>query len=243
MEIPISAENLAKRWGLKPIDLFFIMWSHDLNVLTQNGNFIDVKEVLECIPQEERDKRLGIEAWSFSLNEVEILEKASLGKLLSIDHEVIRGQDLIDKWDMDDFAIHAIASQKGWEFVDPFGQPISDQFFLGMCSHGNFSISEAWFKTSDVEKVEKELQIKPKPFTGKKERKLRPEQKHRENCRVIAEQLWKKDPKITIADMAVSEEIYNACDEIMYTEKTIRKWIKELCPDRSPGRRPKKKGS
>jgi hypothetical protein len=41
--------------------------------------------------------------------------------------------------------------------------------------------------------------------------------------------------------MIVSDEISNACLEIAkktFTEKILREWVKDLCPDRSPGRRP-----
>jgi hypothetical protein len=65
-------------------------------------------------------------------------------------------------------------------------------------------------------------------------------QRHKEQCRKVAKSLWKKDSTITIADMIQRDEICHACDDKVYTEKAIRGWIKDLCPDRSPGRRPKK---
>ena len=80
-----------------------------------------------------------------------------------------------------------------------------------------------------------------KGFKLRKERKLTPVQRHRIACREVAKKLWKKDPKITIADMAFRDEIVEACEGKIYTdEKTIRNWTKDLCPDRDPGRRPKK---
>ncbi len=74
----------------------------------------------------------------------------------------------------------------------------------------------------------------------KSKRKLRPNQKHKIACRKIAKELWEKDPSITIADMAKSNEIKIAWDGRIYAKSTIRNWIKDECPDRSPGRRPKK---
>ena len=69
----------------------------------------------------------------------------------------------------------------------------------------------------------------------------RPSFNHRNACRQVAKKIWSKKSDITIADMCVSDEISEACDGILYPEATLRKWIKDLCPDRSPGRRPKKK--
>jgi hypothetical protein len=73
----------------------------------------------------------------------------------------------------------------------------------------------------------------------KKKKKLRPSQKHRENCRKVAKRIWAKDPNITIKAMIVKEEILQACGWSTYTPKTLRNWVKDLAPNRKPGRRPK----
>jgi hypothetical protein len=71
---------------------------------------------------------------------------------------------------------------------------------------------------------------------------LRPSQKAKLECRDIAESIWKDNPDITIADMIRDDGIVQASKKkngALYTEKTVRDWIKDLCPNRSPGR-PKK---
>ena len=68
----------------------------------------------------------------------------------------------------------------------------------------------------------------------------RPDQRHRLQCRKVAKKLWEDDPSITIADMIINDEIAEACEGKTYAENTIRNWIKDLCPNRKPGRRPKK---
>lgn len=71
-------------------------------------------------------------------------------------------------------------------------------------------------------------------------RPLPAQKSHREKCRGIASLVWKKTPIMTIEDMVVSNEIKNhGCDGTVYNENTIRDWIKDLCPNRTPGRRPK----
>jgi len=68
--------------------------------------------------------------------------------------------------------------------------------------------------------------------------KLRPSQRHRLACRKVAEGIWEIQPEITIADMIIRDEIVAACEGKIYAERTIRNWINDLCPNRSPGRRP-----
>jgi hypothetical protein len=73
------------------------------------------------------------------------------------------------------------------------------------------------------------------------EKKLRPNQRHKIECRKIAAKIWENDPTITIADMIYRDEIAKVSTPKTYNEKTLRNWIKDLCPNRSRGRRPKKK--
>jgi hypothetical protein len=76
----------------------------------------------------------------------------------------------------------------------------------------------------------KSLRVKKKPESNE----------HREKCREIAEKLWRKHPYMTIEDMCLRDEItlvFKDRKKGMYAPKTIRGWIKDLCPNRSPGRR------
>ena len=73
------------------------------------------------------------------------------------------------------------------------------------------------------------------------EPKLRPNQRHKIECRKIAAKIWENEPNVTIADMIWRDEIAEACEKKTYNESTLRNWIKDLSPNRSPGRRPKKK--
>jgi hypothetical protein len=60
---------------------------------------------------------------------------------------------------------------------------------------------------------------------------------------MVAERLWKQNPKITIDDMVSNDEIANAFaddysydDDYYIDDKIIRNWIKDLRPRRSPSR-------
>ena len=69
---------------------------------------------------------------------------------------------------------------------------------------------------------------------------MRHEERHQQRCRAIAEVLWEQNPKLTIADMIKSTPItVVGCERTPYKPATLRRWINYLCPDRSPGRRPR----
>ena len=73
-----------------------------------------------------------------------------------------------------------------------------------------------------------------------KVKKFRPSQIAKIECRTIAKKIWEKDPTITIAAMIDHKELIPHTikkDGNEYTAKTVRNWIKDLCPDRSRGRR------
>lgn len=69
--------------------------------------------------------------------------------------------------------------------------------------------------------------------------RLRDSRRHRERCRCIAALLWEKSPDRTIVDVLNSHEIVaHGCEGKIYAPKTLRNWIKDLAPNRNPGRRP-----
>lgn len=74
--------------------------------------------------------------------------------------------------------------------------------------------------------------------------KLRCTQRHKEECRQIAKSIWDIMPDITIVGMIRTDEIRKIRGEKKpnpYTERTVREWVNDLCPNRKPGRRPKQK--
>jgi hypothetical protein len=73
---------------------------------------------------------------------------------------------------------------------------------------------------------------------------LRHDQKCKIKCREVASRIWAKHPEITISDMVDRPEITDIArkpNAKFYERKTIHEWIKDLCPNRAPGRRPVKK--
>lgn len=68
-------------------------------------------------------------------------------------------------------------------------------------------------------------------------------QRHKERCRAVAECIWLRHPTMTIEDVIYHDEINGiACENRNYAAKTLREWMKDLCPNRQPGRRPAHSG-
>jgi len=94
-------------------------------------------------------------------------------------------------------------------------------------------VREPLVSLEEIERFEAE-ERSPEP-----EKPLRKSQRHMERCRAIAEYLWSKYPEATIADLIRSDDINKiGCEGRHYVDNTLREWIKNLCPDRTPGRRP-----
>jgi hypothetical protein len=91
-------------------------------------------------------------------------------------------------------------------------------------------LDEVLFDADDVEAFEK-----ANPARTSK----RLSSQHRESARTIAANLWSKDCKLTIEDVISGNAVNSAFQGHVYGERTLRNWVKDLCPDRKPGRRRK----
>jgi hypothetical protein len=81
-----------------------------------------------------------------------------------------------------------------------------------------------------------------KEGNGTRRASLRPDQKHRERTRGVAQYLWQHDPTIRIGTMTDYRELWAiTCDGNSYSRDTIYEWLKEVAPPdaRKPGAPPK----
>ena len=236
--IPINEKELAVRWDIETIDLLYIMLNHGLNEIDHNNNEVDIGDVLEDFK-----KNKVILDYMFSLDEVKDIE-AKLEVDGEIPHaETIRGEDLMARWQKHEGEIRSIMFTHGLDVIDPFGHELNSQHILSLVHEKTIDLSDLLFRLSDIKELESEHPeiIADRTDDKKPEKKLRPSQIHKIKCRELAQKLWEENPTITIIDMAYKDEINDLFDGRSYADKTIRNWIKDLCPDRSPGRRPKKK--
>lgn len=84
----------------------------------------------------------------------------------------------------------------------------------------------------------KELEAFFKYYGAREQVKLNPKQILIAECRKTAAGIWEHDKTITISAMYRRDEIKRVCGDNLPSLKTFReRWMKGLCPNRSPGRR------
>jgi hypothetical protein len=248
MELPIeiiTMDSLMKRWNMSFMDILLVVVNQDLTPVYREdpssgwnkyGGDPD-HDILALFYDPKADASRII----FLRSDVQKIEEV-FGGQLSKSPDVIYEKDLLKRFGISEIELWHLQKNLSIDLVDPLGMRIDDIEVLkevpGLVP--GEGVMRYYFRLSDVEKLEKEYRFESENSREtKKEKKLRPNQRHKKRCREIAERLWKVDSEITIADMAFHDEITTAFDGKMYAEKTIRNWIKDLCPDRSPGRRPK----
>jgi hypothetical protein len=152
----------------------------------------------------------------------------------------ISGRELMERWKLD--AINLSAAILEHNIIVYNYDNLKHNYFIWHLNVTELSqeIAEYFFRADDIIDFEKMITDKSADIKDIKDKKLTKNQRHREQCRTIAESIWKSNPDTTIAYMAINDEITGiACEGKLYAEKTIRDWVKDLCPNRDPGRRPK----
>ncbi|MDD3765431.1 MAG: hypothetical protein PHP86_19215 [Nevskiales bacterium] len=106
------------------------------------------------------------------------------------------------------------------------------------CSTELIGIDSCLVATDDLYEFEQAYGVVPKNGTEPQQFKLGRDRRM-ERCRAIAQLLWERDPTATLPDVFRHEWIQRiACEGRPVTEGTFRNWVKDLNPNRSPGRRP-----
>lgn len=238
----ISLETAMKRWGMSLSDVFLLTYNHRLRPVyryTTEWKYWDEQEGGDWMDLFDQGTEGTIKIF-FLRSDIAELEQR-IGGPITKSVRVINEKDLQERWDIDREELWSVVEERNLEPVDPLGVKIEDfeELDQRLLRYSLYDEIRWYFQLSDVEHIEKEHKIEPKTPGNQNRPKLRPNQWHNLRSREVAKELWKKDPKITIADMIMRDEIAAACDGRLYNEKTLRKWIKDLCPDRLPGRRRK----
>jgi len=96
----------------------------------------------------------------------------------------------------------------------------------------SFASFESWELYPGTEKNPDKASIKPNARSKRLD-------EIKTKVRAKAEELWRNDPSITKADMAMHDEINSIPGASKMAEGTLQNWIKDLNTNRKPGRRPK----
>ncbi len=227
----ISGQELLERLKIKDFELFNDYVRKGLQPHNKMGQPISPTDVMEKVTNIDLLKKEMVEireeceemADDIGRNEAGLFYEKAIGPLK-------KGIEQSEK---------SLSSVKNldWNQIEP---PASETEAKEIITE----LVDSLFKKEDVEEFEKQYGLEAKIDKPHKPvsppRKLRPDQIHRIECRKVAKRLWQENPTITIADMIMRNEINVLFGGKTYTENTIRNWIKDLCPDRSAGRRPKK---
>ncbi len=156
----------------------------------------------------------------------------------------ISGHELMERWNIDALNLSDVILDHKIQIYN--SENLEENYYVQFAVNVPElaeDIAEYYFRVEEIIDFEKRNIDKWHKQENAKERNLRNDQRHKERSRAIAEMIWKSEPTITIVDMIQRDEIIEiACEGVIYTDKkTIPNWIKDLCPDRKPGRRPKLK--
>jgi len=252
MNLPIkiiSVKSLMKNWGMTFYDVFLMACIYNLTPVYQEGGkwkYWDEREEdwMELFfPQTDGAE----EEIHFLRSDVSNLEQR-MGKPITKSMQIIDEESLLERWDISQTEFWSLEDEYPVR-VDPLGETIEaiPELENHLLSYPNSDEIKFYFRLSDIEQFEKKHGIKPTDRVvgiPEEPKKKAHNEMCKKKCQEIAVRRWAEDPTITIRDMIDSQEIVDAAqkkDGSLYLEKTIRDWIKHLCPDRKPGRRPKKK--
>ena len=245
----IPAVKLMEKWGLNEAQFIMLFANHRLRVVYKQYPGDDYEEhskegVLKGLAKKEEN----LNDISIKMEDVLDLENRFPVLLRNDKNRLwISRENLTKRWDLDEYQIDDAFSQMkddAPESIDPVGKSVDVLEMVFM--HNLISLSDVIYRRSDIERVEKEYDIQAHhiPDTDPHGQKLKHNQIQKLKCREIAQKIWEIDPDITIEDMIMRDELaafaLKKNGTTMYAPKTLRDWIKDLCPNRDPGRRPKK---
>lgn len=241
----ISGGKLMEQWGISPEGLLLVVINHKLPTLHRESGVEgwvddDYGEIEDMLLKEKHD----ISEFYFKTSAVEKIEKEH-DKLSNASLKTLTGKELMKRWDKEWGEVIDFIDKKVIRPVDYFGVDAYKTFTYTLTFAG-FDVENLFFRFGDIMRAETEYNItaQDESIGLPKKAKLRPNQIHRLECRETAITIWDTYPKLTIPDMCERQEIVKIrkmkTGSGTYAPKTVRRWIRDLCPDRSPGRRPGK---
>jgi hypothetical protein len=239
-KIIVGAKRIINHWGIEAIDLFYLMVNHELRVLDQDSNHIGIDEVFENYIN---DEKFDINSLTYSLSDFKRIDN-EFGQQFELKRkELMRGREWTEKAGHTEIEIYNFITVHGLEFVDSLGISMDDFWLLRYFSNSRFKMADLLFRMSDVEALENKIEIPGKKPLPVKKKPGRWSEEQRTKCREVAKKIWGQDPSITIQEMTERAELFEFTrrkDGKLFGDKIIRDWIKDLCPNRKPGRRPKR---
>jgi hypothetical protein len=244
----ISVEKLMDRWGLTQAGLFFLYLNHDLQAVGSDGWGQDFYEMSESdVTALIREDGNSFTDFDISYDDAIRLE----AQYESLKHqtagsETIGLDEICSRWEADEMDVYQTVLRFELNPVDPVGNELDVKTISDYINvHKIVSDSDLLYLRSDIKQIEQECGITPTTSAQSETAGKKPRHNHHQKarCREIAKKLWDEDTTTTIKDMIDHPEIIEFTkmkNGSFYSDGTVREWIKDLCPNRNPGRRPKK---
>jgi hypothetical protein len=237
----ISGSRLIEYWGIEMMDLFFLMINHNLTVLDQDSSPVGIEDVFQNYI---KDENFDIPSLTFRLSDFKRIQRELWEQFKAMKTELMRGKEWMTSCGRGDAEIYNFITVHGLGFFDPAGKSIDDYWLIRFFSdQKKFKMADLLFRRSDVDALEEKLGLPgPKKIPDKKKEE-RWSELQRRSFREAARKVWEQDPTETIEGMMGRDELLEFTkkkDGSFFINKTLRDWIKDLCPDRKPGRRKKK---
>lgn len=243
----ISGRKVLDRWGIDEKQFVFILLRDELRAAIKYDWSMphEYESGRDHLFQTFVFKYRPLAGYTFSAQDVHAMEDkypALVGG--NWKEKVISVRELKDNWGLEIDEVENVIDNSIIKPVDPNGDEINPMDISSLIGkHRMIKVDDLLYLRSEIALIEKQYSIKRKTDTSKK-RKPDHRQMQKDKCRAIAKKLWDQEPETTIVDMSIHHELIEHTKNIkgkLYTERTVREWIKDLCPNRKPGRRPEKK--
>jgi hypothetical protein len=234
----LTVEQLAERWGLDSIDVHQLVLTRRLPqafLLSGPARISSTQATSERrLHAMTANGAVQVRLLASTLYPLTGLCAWSLAEVRCVYEFVIDGRN--DARLLEQLCVEERTRPYGWtiefdqESTEVIGQDLFKQASAALRESGLVSIDA-------MGEFEEAQQIAPESSEERHApRHLRDTLKQR--CRVAAEILWEKDETATVHDLYESDWVRRvACRGKPPTEKTFREWVKDLNPNRSPGRR------
>lgn len=249
----ISGRELMERWQVKPLDLVNVVINERLPVYEPDGRLAEYKgedavranhpDPFPPLPKKDNpsiyDVILNPEAYDFEIPGISIPpEYIPLPN--RIEHLMFKLIE-VERFEKENKVIICKAAPEGApkdNLAESQKEPVMKEsvHLDDVMSGVNISVT---IQKKNGNSIPKNSQLEPK-----KERKRNKFQIAKEKVREKAKEFWDADPTMTIEDIIHEDAINRITMEIIgriLSADTLREWIKDLCPNRKPGRRPENK--
>lgn len=230
----LTIEQIAERWGLGALDVHQLLLARHLpqTFLVSGSAFLLCPSATGSPTRHPLTATAAATTWVLVSTALAagMLHTWPLSNVNRVYDFVVDGRS--EPLLLENLCLAEMAQPAGWtlEFEAEGTEIIGQNRFRQVAEvlqHSAIVLTDALMALEEHLKISPRLADQEQPRDSRKQR-----------CRAVAQILWERDPRATLPDIFQSEWVQRiACESRPPSEKTFREWVKDLNPDRSPGRR------